>query len=124
MCMLACAVVAACGTPGAPMPPELELARPVTDLRAARKGDKVYLAWTVMVFPPLEDWDPRLWIPINALLLVALMISLQAVVWTLHRFPFIRGSAVFVIVSIFAVLFFRVINLSKHPLGWLRWGSG
>ncbi len=47
MCMLACAVLAACGTPGAPMPPELELAKPVTDLRAARKGDKVYLAWTV-----------------------------------------------------------------------------
>jgi hypothetical protein len=47
MCMLGCAVLIACGTPGAPMPPELELARPVTDLRAARKGDKVYLAWTV-----------------------------------------------------------------------------
>ena len=26
---------------------ELELARPVTDLRAARKGDRVFLAWTV-----------------------------------------------------------------------------
>ncbi len=47
MCMLGCAVLVACGTPGAPMPPELELARPVTDLRAVRKGDKVYLAWTV-----------------------------------------------------------------------------
>ena len=47
MVVLACAVLAACGTPGAPMPPELELARPVTDLRAARKGDRVYLAWTV-----------------------------------------------------------------------------
>jgi hypothetical protein len=46
-CMLACAVLVACGTPGAPMPPELELARPVTDLRAARKGDRVFLAWTV-----------------------------------------------------------------------------
>jgi hypothetical protein len=45
--MLSCAVVAACGTPGAPLPPALELARPVTDLRAARKGDRVYLAWTV-----------------------------------------------------------------------------
>jgi hypothetical protein len=45
--VLACMLLAACGTPGAPMPPALELARPVTDLRAARKGDKVYLAWTV-----------------------------------------------------------------------------
>ena len=42
-----CAVLVSCGTPGVPMPPALELARPVTDLRAARKGDKVYLAWTV-----------------------------------------------------------------------------
>jgi hypothetical protein len=47
--MLGCAVLIACGTPGAPMPPALELARPVTDLRAARKGDRVYLAWTVPV---------------------------------------------------------------------------
>jgi len=46
-CMLACAVLTSCGTPGAPMPPELELSRPVTDLRAARKGDRVFLAWTV-----------------------------------------------------------------------------
>jgi hypothetical protein len=37
----------ACGTPGAPLPPALELAKPVTDLRAIRKGDKVFLAWTV-----------------------------------------------------------------------------
>ena len=29
------------------MPPSLELPKPVTNLRAARKGDKVYLAWTV-----------------------------------------------------------------------------
>ena len=33
--------------PGVPIPPRLELAKPVTDLRAARKGDRVYLAWTV-----------------------------------------------------------------------------
>ncbi len=41
------AVVVSCGYPGVPVPPALELAKPVTDLRAARKGDKVYLAWTV-----------------------------------------------------------------------------
>src|SRR6202049_677718 len=45
--MLGYAILVACGTPGAPLPPALELAKPVTDLRAARKGDKVYLAWTV-----------------------------------------------------------------------------
>ena len=45
--LLATALLISCGTPGAPMPPSLELPKPVTDLRALRKGDKVYLAWTV-----------------------------------------------------------------------------
>lgn len=36
-----------CGAPGPPLPPSLELPRPVTDLHATRKGDKVYLSWTV-----------------------------------------------------------------------------
>jgi len=44
---LATALLTACGTPGVPLPPSLELAKPVGDLRAVRKGDKVYLAWTV-----------------------------------------------------------------------------
>ena len=47
ICMLGSAVLVSCGTPGVPIPPALELAKPVTDLRAARKGDRVYLAWTV-----------------------------------------------------------------------------
>ena len=47
ICVLGSAVLVSCGATGAPIPPALELARPVTDLRAARKGDKVYLAWTV-----------------------------------------------------------------------------
>jgi len=47
ICLLGCAVLASCGAPGVPIPPSLELAKPVTDLRAARKGDKVFLAWTV-----------------------------------------------------------------------------
>ena len=50
---LVAAVFTACGTPGVPLPPSLELPRPVADLRAARKGDKVYLAWTV----PTETTD-------------------------------------------------------------------
>lgn len=37
----------ACGVPGIPKPPSLNLPEPVTDLRAVRKGDRVYLAWTV-----------------------------------------------------------------------------
>ncbi|HEV2730601.1 MAG TPA: hypothetical protein VGV15_11275 [Terriglobales bacterium] len=45
--LLGAALLAGCGTPGAPLPPSLELPKAVTDLRAARKGDKVYLAWTL-----------------------------------------------------------------------------
>jgi hypothetical protein len=39
--------LAACGAPGPPLPPSLELPQPVTDLRATRKGDQVALTWTV-----------------------------------------------------------------------------
>jgi hypothetical protein len=45
--LLAGAMLVSCGAPGVPIPPALELAKPVTDLRAARKGGRVYLAWTV-----------------------------------------------------------------------------
>src|SRR3954453_790031 len=41
------ALLTSCGTPGVPLPPSLELAKPATDLRAVRKGDKVYLAWSL-----------------------------------------------------------------------------
>jgi hypothetical protein len=44
---ISAALLTACGTPGVPLPPSLEVAKPVTDLRAVRKGDKVYLAWSV-----------------------------------------------------------------------------
>jgi hypothetical protein len=44
--ILSCALLSACGSPGAPLPPSLELARPVTDLRAIRKGNVVTLTWT------------------------------------------------------------------------------
>jgi hypothetical protein len=47
ICGLGCAVLVACGAPGVPIPPTLELARPVSDLHVARKGDNVYLVWTV-----------------------------------------------------------------------------
>ena len=40
------AVLGACGSPGEPLPPSLELARPVSDLRALRKGNTVILTWT------------------------------------------------------------------------------
>ena len=45
--MFALAGLTACGVPGIPKPPSLNLPQPVTDLRAVRKGDRVYLAWTV-----------------------------------------------------------------------------
>jgi hypothetical protein len=44
---LATAGLVGCANPGPPLPPSLELPRPVSDLRATRKGDKVYLFWTV-----------------------------------------------------------------------------
>ena len=46
LAVLCVAALSACGSPGVPLPPSLELARPVTDLRAARKGSKVTLTWT------------------------------------------------------------------------------
>lgn len=46
---LAAAGFVGCANPGPPLPPSLELPRPVTDLHATRKGDKVYLSWTVPV---------------------------------------------------------------------------
>jgi hypothetical protein len=47
------AALAGCGVPGVPKPPSLELPQPVNDLRAVRKGDSVYLTWTV----PTETTD-------------------------------------------------------------------
>jgi hypothetical protein len=41
------ALLPGCGYPGVPIPPELELPKPVSDLRAVRKGGKVYLSWTI-----------------------------------------------------------------------------
>lgn len=41
------AILSACGTPGAPQLPSLNLARPVEDLTASRKGNRVELDWTV-----------------------------------------------------------------------------
>jgi len=44
--LLASAWLIACGSPGVPIPPSLELPRPVANLRASRKGDKVTLTWS------------------------------------------------------------------------------
>ncbi|HUX28303.1 MAG TPA: fibronectin type III domain-containing protein [Terracidiphilus sp.] len=41
------AVLAGCGTPGAPLPPSLNLPDRVTDLTAARAGNVVSLKWTM-----------------------------------------------------------------------------
>jgi hypothetical protein len=43
---LALAALVGCGTPGAPLPPSLELPTPVDDLSASRKGNHVVLTWT------------------------------------------------------------------------------
>ncbi len=51
--MLALLPLVACGTPGAPQPPSLELPRRVGNLTVTRKADKVSLAWTT----PTEATD-------------------------------------------------------------------
>ena len=51
--LVSTALLSACGSPGVPLPPSLELARPVSNLRAARKGDKVTLTWSA----PTETTD-------------------------------------------------------------------
>jgi hypothetical protein len=47
VCVTAAAMLASCGSPGVPEPPSLELARPVRDLKAFRKGSQVHLTWSV-----------------------------------------------------------------------------
>lgn len=51
--LLAATMLVGCGVPGVPKPPSLELPQPVGDLRATRKANSVYLAWTV----PAETTD-------------------------------------------------------------------
>jgi hypothetical protein len=45
--LLLIAAFTGCGTPGAPQPPSLQLARPIDDLTASRKGNRVELDWTL-----------------------------------------------------------------------------
>lgn len=45
--LLFCALIAGCGTPGAPQPPSLNLPDPVGDLSASRAGGEVKLTWTM-----------------------------------------------------------------------------
>ena len=51
--LLALVMLVACGMPGAPQPPSLELPRTVQNLQATRKGDQVTLTWTT----PRETTD-------------------------------------------------------------------
>jgi len=53
--LLACGLPWGCGSPAPPLPPSLELAQPVRDLRAVRKGGKVSLTWSV----PVETTDKQ-----------------------------------------------------------------
>lgn len=51
--LVALAALTGCGVQGNPQPPSLELPRPVNDLKATRKGDRVRLTWTA----PRETTD-------------------------------------------------------------------
>src|SRR5580658_7839347 len=41
-----CLLVASCAQTGPPLPPSLELPKPVSDLHASRKGNRVTLSWS------------------------------------------------------------------------------
>src|SRR5215813_12701404 len=43
----AAALLSSCAQMAPPVPPSLELPKVVNDLKAVRKGDKVYLRWTL-----------------------------------------------------------------------------
>ncbi len=43
----ACSILVGCATIGPPRPPSLDLPAPPSDLRAARKGERVVLSWTI-----------------------------------------------------------------------------
>src|SRR5438128_10514033 len=47
--LAATALLAGCASTGAPLPPSIELPKPPSDLRAARKGNRLYLTWSVTV---------------------------------------------------------------------------
>jgi hypothetical protein len=49
----ALALLSSCAVPGAPMPPSLQLPRPVEDLNYIRKGARVVLSWT----PPTQTTE-------------------------------------------------------------------
>lgn len=51
-----CCALAGCGTPGAPLPPSLNLPQRVTDLDAVRAGNQVTLTWTM----PMRTTDKLL----------------------------------------------------------------
>jgi len=53
LAVLIFAFTTGCGTPGPPQPPSLNLAKPVSDLKATRTGDQITLTWTV----PTETTD-------------------------------------------------------------------
>ena len=55
-CLALLAWCTGCGTPGAPQLPSLQLARPVEDLTASRKGNHVQLEWTL----PRKNTDKTL----------------------------------------------------------------
>lgn len=51
-----CLFLTSCGVPGAPLPPSLGIPKPVSDLKATRKGDVVTLTWSA----PEETSDGEL----------------------------------------------------------------
>jgi len=50
----------------------------------------VYWLWTQLIFTAWEVTVPASWLRIHLLMFAAMLLSLQAIVWSLYRFPWIR----------------------------------
>jgi hypothetical protein len=56
----------------------------------------VYWLWTQLIFPAWEVAVPLSWLRIHVLTLAAMLFTLQAIVWSLYRFPWVRLGLVLV----------------------------
>lgn len=64
----------------------------------------VYWLWTKLIFAAWGAVVPPPWMRIHLLMLSAMLFSLQALVWSLYRFPWIRLASILVTFTILGVI--------------------
>ena len=64
----------------------------------------VYWLWTQLIFPAWEVVVPHSWLRIQLVMLAAMLFALQAIVWSLHRFPWVRIGLIMVAMGGIAML--------------------